>query len=142
DWVDPVNCLPEVDRKILAAPGSQSPDNCCAGCCGHNRDRDTGPNAEPAVEDWIGANERDLAARILRRQTNLVHELVKCCRNVQLVGGSVFRTNSVFSHHQSSYCSSRLEAHSQHRPPPDGFIAALVRKARAEPLRPPAWKPD
>src|ERR1700732_1791752 len=70
-------CLPKINRKILAPPSPHSPDNCCPGCCGHDRDRNTGPNAEPALKYWIGANEGDLAAGILGRQTNPIHELVK-----------------------------------------------------------------
>ena len=63
-----------------------SPDNCCAGCCHHYRDRNTGPNAEPAVEDWIRTCESDLAACIRWRQTDAVHQLLKRGINVEILG--------------------------------------------------------
>src|SRR5262245_64341208 len=62
-----------------------SPDNCCAGCCHHYRDRNTGSNAESAVEDWIRPCESDLAACIRWRQTDAVHQLLKRGINVEFL---------------------------------------------------------
>src|SRR6516225_2783650 len=63
-----------------------SPDNCCAGCCGHYRDRNTGSNAESAVENWIRTCKSDLAACIGWRQTDAVHQLLKRGINVEILG--------------------------------------------------------
>src|SRR5215831_12787105 len=94
--IHPRRCLLRLLQQNLGHPPTcpMSPDNCCTGCCGHYRDRNTGSNAEPAVEDWIRTSERDLAACIRWRQTDAVHELPKRGINVEFV-------RAVFAHHDA-----------------------------------------
>jgi hypothetical protein len=100
-----------------------SPDNCCAGCCSHYGDRNTGSNAKPAIEDWIRTNEGDLAACLRRRQTDAVHELIKFCLNDELIWA--FRLRFVMNTHNKTSvdCTLFYEAAMRFSVDPEHFSA-------------------